>query len=136
MKKQRLMLVTFGNHRGQPFPRQLLEAVSVSRITKRIMLRYFWQGIVLPLFVFLENCEIKKKVLQKFVKPWEMKKLPWGCEKDSEIVTVVHGETVRLERYKYTLLFCDSSTLFFINLFFTKTRNLSWNMFFDTIELL
>ena len=47
--------------------------------------KFFWQGIVLPV-CFLRKLWVWKKIHLKFVKPWEMKNLPWDREKGSETV--------------------------------------------------
>ena len=85
---------------GQSFPGELLVEVSESKITVLFIFLYvednatfFWQGIVLPV-CFLRKLWFWEKIHLKFVKPWEMKNLPWDREKGSETVRVKRSAIV------------------------------------------
>ena len=85
---------------GTPFPGSnclLCAFQEIFRIFQRrnykSQLVYTW--VLMGVF-FSYKLEFFGKTCAKFVKPWEMKRLPWDREHNSE--TVTHVETVRVVR--------------------------------------
>ena len=88
------------NNSAQLQERELQLLVLFLLIILECIFQQHWN--VLPVFIFKENCEFGEKIHSKFVKPWEMKNLPWPWERHWNCVT--HGETVRVKRSAFGIL--------------------------------